>query len=174
MAAKKPVKKLKAKVKAKVAAVKRAVAAKKPKKPQAIPDNYPTMIPFVVLERCGEAIEFFKNVFGGKERMRMGMPDGRVAHAELGFGTSVLMLADVQPGHPVSNARLSLYVNDCDAVYRQAILAGAQGKAEPKDQFYGDRTCRLIDPFGNEWSIMTHFEDVTPEEMKRRMAALGG
>lgn len=164
-------KKLTAKLKSKVKSAKRAVAPKKAKA-KAIPDNYPPLVPVVVLERCAEAIAFYKDVLGAKERLLMPMPDGHIAHAELGFGSAVLMLADVQPGASASNARLTLYVKDCDAVFQKAVAAGAQVKAEPMDQFYGDRTCRVEDPFGNEWTLMTHFEDVSPKEMKRRMAQM--
>jgi PhnB protein len=167
----KKAKKLTAKLKSKVKSAKRTVAPRKAKA-KAIPDNYPQLIPVVVVERCAEAIAFYKNVLGAKERLVMPMPDGRIAHAELGFGGAVLMLGEAQPGFPVSNARLTLYTKDCDAMFQKAVAAGATVKQEPKDQFYGDRSCRVEDAFGNEWTLMTHFEDVSPKEMKRRMAQM--
>src|SRR5262249_1541565 len=137
-----------------------------PKKVKPIPDGYPPLMPTTALERCAEAMEFYKKVFGAKERMRFPMPDGKLGHAEMTFGSSVLMLADANPpAWPASPGRLTLYVKDTDAIYRAAIAAGATSKEEPKDQFYGERTARLVDPFGNEWNVMTHIEDVTPKEM---------
>src|ERR1700704_2000746 len=121
---------------------------------KAIPDGSPPMMPITVLERCGEAIEFYKRVFGAKERLRMPMPDGKLAHAELGFGPSVLMLADVTPMWGATPAKLCLNVKDCDAVYRAAVEGGGRSTQEPVDQFYGDRSARVLDPFGNEWTIM--------------------
>lgn len=172
----KPIVKAKLKAKGKTVATRAKAAAKAAvqKKPKAIPDGYPPLMPFAVLTRAAEAIEFYKNVFGATERMRMPGPEGKVAHAELGFGDSVLMLADAMAGGaPAAPARLCLYVEDVDATHQKAVAAGAQSQQEPKDQFYGDRSCRVTDPFGNEWTIMTHKEDVSPEEMQRRMAAMG-
>lgn len=165
--------KLQAKAKAVATRAKAKVKAAVQKKPKAIPDGYPPLSPIAVMQRAGEAIEFYKNVFGAKERMRMPLPDGKLAHAELGFGPSVLMLADEMGPFKGAPQRLVLYAEDCDAVYQKALAAGAQSNQEPQDQFYGDRSCRVTDPFGNEWTIMTHKEDVSPEEMQRRMAAMG-
>lgn len=167
----KPIVKAKVKAKAKTVATRAKAAVRK--KPKAIPDGYPPLSPIAVMQRAGEAIEFYKNVFGAKERMRMPMPDGKIAHAELGFGPSVLMLADEMGPYKGAPQRLVLYSEDCDAVYQKALAAGAKSNQEPQDQFYGDRSCRVTDPFGNEWTIMTHKEDVSPAEMQRRMEAMG-
>jgi PhnB protein len=171
MAAKKAKKAAKAKKPA-AKAKKPAPKAAGPKKVKAIPDGYPRLMAVSVLNRCGEAIEFYKSVLGAKERMRMPTHDGKVAHAELQFGDSVLMLADEMEGFGVSNPRLCFYVEKCDDVFQQALAAGAISKQEPKTQFYGDRSCRFVDPFGTEWTVMTHVEDVSEEEMQKRMAAM--
>ena len=145
----------------------------KTRKVKPIPDGYPPLMPSMVLERCGEAIDFFKKVFGAKERTRYPMPDGKVGHCELAFGSAVLMLGDsMPPAFPPAPGRMVLYVKDVDATHRVAVGAGARSKEEPKDQFYGERTARVIDPWGNEWYLMTHIEDVSPREMKKRMAAM--
>ena len=163
-AAKKPMKRLAAKARATV----------RKAKVQPIPAGYPRLISVAVTPRCGEAIAFYKSVFGAKERMRMPLPDGSVAHAELTFGDAVLMLADPMPGFPATPTRLSLYTKDCDATYAAAVKAGAKSEQEPTNQFYGDRQARITDPFGNQWSLMTHVEDVSPREMKKRMASMSG
>ena len=126
-----------------------------------------------------DAIEFYKNAFGAKETGRLTMPDGSIGHAELEIGNSKIMIAEeneqwgnLSPqkigGSPVS---LCLYVEDVDAVFAKALQAGATvtGEMEVKDQFYGDRTGSITDPFGHRWSIMTHIEDVSFEEMQKRM-----
>jgi len=149
----------------------KAKAAAKPRKVKPIPDGYPPLCPTMVLERCAEAIDFYKKVFGGKERTRYPMPDGKVAHAELGFGPAVLMLGDAMPpAFPAAPGRMTLYCKDVDATYQAAVAAGASSREEPKDQFYGERTARIVDPFGAEWYLMTHIEDVSPREMQKRMA----
>jgi len=146
-------------------------AKAKARKVKPIPDGYPPLMPTVVLERCGEAMEFFKKVFGAKERTRFPMPDGKVAHAELTFGSAILMLGDAMPPQfPATPGRLTLYTRDVDATYQAAVAAGAASKEEPKDQFYGERTARVVDPWGNDWYLMTHIEDVSPKEMQKRMA----
>jgi PhnB protein len=158
---------------ARKAAAKKPAARKAaaPLKVKAIPDGYPRLMTMAVLRRCGEAIEFYKSVFGAKERMRMPTPDGKVAHCELQFGDSVLMLADETMEFGAIPPRLCLYVERCDDVWNKALAAGGQSRREPKDQFYGDRSATFVDPFGAEWTVMTHVEDVSPEEMERRAAA---
>lgn len=136
-----------------------------------IPKGYPPLMPVTVIARCAEAIAFYKKVFGGRERMRFEMPGGMIAHAELGFGPAVLMMSDPMPGFAEpAPTRLCLYTRNCDAVFAAAVKEGATGKQAPADQFYGDRTATLVDPFGVEWSLMTHIEDVSVREMKKRMA----
>lgn len=149
---------------------------------QPIPDDYPRVCPALCVDGAAAAIDFYKEVFGAVERMRMDAPGGKVGHAELQIGDSVVMLSDEYPemgfvgphhvgGTPVS---LSVYVEDVDATYAKALATGAQSLSEPEDQFYGDRTARLIDPFGHRWGVATRVEDVPPDEMQRRAAAAMG
>lgn len=141
---------------------------------KSIPSEYGSLTPYIVTERCAEAIEYYMHVFGATERMRMPMPDGTIAHAELLVGDSVLMLASGGGDWPPTSSLTCLYVEDCDAVFQRAVDAGAEVIEPLADKFYGDRSGSVIDPFGQRWSIMTHKEDVSPEEMERRMAAMGG
>ena len=147
-----------------------------------VPDGYPRLSPYLVVDGAAKAIEFYVDVLGAKERMRMDGPDGRVGHAELEFGDSVVMLADEFPdmgqrspgtlgGTPVG---LSLYVDDVDGVYARAIAAGATPVEPVEDKFYGDRSGQFDDPFGHRWNVSTHVEDVDPEEMARRAAQFAG
>ena len=151
-------------------------------KKQAIPEGYSTLTPYLNIKGAVEAIEFYKKAFGAKEITRMTMPDGSIAHAEIEIGDSKIMLAEenlqwgnLSPlalgGSPVT---LCLYVEDVDAVFAQALKEGAKVIVgmEVKDQFYGDRAGSLTDPFGHKWSIMTHIEDVSTEEMQKRMDAM--
>jgi PhnB protein len=141
-----------------------------------IPEGYHHVTPYLVIKGAGAAIDYYKRVFGATERMRMDAPGGMVGHAELEIGDSVVMLADEFPeqgfkgprafgGTPVS---LLLYVEDVDDVFRRAIQSGARELKPLADQFYGDRMGTLEDPFGHVWSIATHVEDLSPEEMQRR------
>lgn len=151
-------------------------------KKQAIPEGYSTLTPYLNIKGAVEAIEFYKKAFGAKEITRLTMPDGSIAHAEIEIGDSKIMLAEENPqwgnlgplslgGSPVT---LCLYVEDVDAVFAQALKEGAKVIAgmEVKDQFYGDRAGSLTDPFGHKWSVMTHIEDVSTEEMQKRMDAM--
>ncbi len=140
---------------------------------QAIPSEYGSLTPYIVTPRCAEAIEFYTRVFGANERMRIPMPDGKIGHAELQIGDSVLMLASGGEQWPETSALTCLYVDDCDAVFQRALDAGATVVDELSDKFYGDRSGSVLDPFGQRWSIMTHKEDISPEEMQRRMAEIG-
>lgn len=148
---------------------------------QPIPDGYHTATPYLIIDGAARAIDFYKQAFGATETMRFGGPDGRIGHAEIRIGDSPIMLADEVPqmgyrspqaygGTPVS---LMLYVDDVDAVFARAIAAGGKEVRAVQDQFYGDRSGSLVDPFGHVWTISTHKEDVAPEEMQRRMAAMG-
>jgi len=145
-----------------------------------IPDGYHALTPYLVLKNAAKALEFYRDAFGAEELYRMPMPGGRVAHAEMKVGDSHFMLADESPemGYlgpqepgkvPVS---LLLYVEDVDARFRKAIAAGAVEHRPVENQFYGDRSGTVIDPFGHMWSIATHIEDIPPEEMQRRMAEM--
>ena len=142
---------------------------------KAIPDGYHSIQPYLYIRGAAEAIDFYKKVFGATERMRMPQPDGRIGHAEILFGDSVIMLADEHPekeihspkhfgGSPIS---IMLYVEDCDAVYQQALSAGAKSLREPADQFYGDRMAGVEDPFGFQWWLGTHIKDVSMEELQK-------
>ncbi len=141
---------------------------------QAIPSEYGSLTPYVVTPRCAEAIEFYKQVFGATERMSMPMPDGTIGHAELQLGDSILMLASGGEQWPATSSLTCMYVEDCDAVFQRAVDAGATVLEPLSDKFYGDRAGSVLDPFGQRWSIMTHKEDVSPEEMQKRMEAMGG
>jgi PhnB protein len=148
---------------------------------QPIPDGYPSLSPYLSIDGAGAAIDFYAKVFGAKERMRMPAPDGKIGHAELQIGDSVLMLADPweEGGFLAPRAvgrtsvTLSLYVQDVDAVFERALAAGAKSLRPLENQFYGDRSGQFEDPFGHRWSIATHVEDVSPEEMAKRAAAMG-
>lgn len=144
---------------------------------KAIPDGYHSVTPYLVLDQAAKAIEFYKQVFGATEIVRMPDPGGRIGHAEIKIGNSHVMLSDEFPemgfrgpkslgGAPVT---LMVYVDNADDVFRKAIAAGAQERQAMKDQFYGDRSGQIQDPFGHVWTIATHVEDVTPEEMQRRV-----
>ena len=143
-----------------------------------IPAGYHSVTPYLVLEGAAKAIEFYKQAFDAKELMRMPAPEDKIAHAEIKIGDSPVMLADASDefkgprafgGTPVS---LMIYVEDVDRIFGQALAAGAVQLRPLADQFYGDRTGTLADPFGHVWTVATHVEDVSPEEMKRRMAKM--
>ena len=149
---------------------------------KAIPEGYRSVTPYLIVSGAAKAIEFYKNVFGATEIMRMAAPSGKVGHAEIKIGDSAIMLADEHPemgarspqsigGSPVS---LMLYIEDVDAVFARALGAGAKQLKPVEDKFYGDRSGTLSDPFGHTWTVSTHKEDVPPEEMKRRAAAAFG
>lgn len=149
-------------------------------KVKPIPDAYHRVTPYLVVEGAAKAIEFYTKVFGAKEQMRMPAPGGKIGHAELKIGDSVVMLADANPqmgykspgalgGSPIS---LLLYVENADDSVKRAVAAGAKVVRPVENQFYGDRMGGIEDPFGHQWYVATHVEDVSPEEMKRRMAAM--
>jgi len=147
-------------------------------KVKPIPDDYPQVIPYLTVSGASAAIDFYTSVLGAKERMRMGGPDGKVGHAELEIGTSMIMLADAwpdgnQPAKPGAGSPVTImvYVADVDAVFQKALDAGATAIRKVEDQFYGDRSGSFEDPFGHQWHISSHVEDVPPEEMERRAAA---
>ena len=144
-----------------------------------IPAGYHTVTPYLIINGAARALEFYKSAFGAEERFRMGDPSGRVAHAEIQIGNSMVMLADEQPqmgfkGPPSPGATpvsMHLYVEDVDALAARAIAAGAKVMRPVQDQFYGDRSGTFIDPFGHVWTISTHKEDIPPDEMSRRAQA---
>jgi uncharacterized glyoxalase superfamily protein PhnB len=138
-------------------------------KVKAIPDGYHTLTPFFCVKGAAEAIEFYKKAFGAEERMRMPGPDGSLMHAEIRIGDSVLMLTDaVKEAPTLSSAHV--YVNDVDGFYKRATDAGCRAVAPPTNMPWGDRFARLEDRWGNRWSVATHVEEVSEEEMRRRMA----
>ena len=143
-----------------------------------IPKGYPRVTPYLIVDGASDAIDFYTSVLGATERMRMDAPGGRIGHAELEIGGSVVMLADENPemnargpkafgGSPVS---LMVYVEDVDGVFGRALEAGAKELRPVENQFYGDRLGAFEDPFGHEWNVASHVEDVPPEEMEKRAA----
>jgi PhnB protein len=153
-------------------------------KPSPIPDSYRRVTPSLTVAGAVKALEFYGAVFGATERMRFPGPDGTIAHAEIQIGDSVVIVEDEDPqrgtkapppgGLPGSPASLFIYVEDVDAVIARAVQLGATLQRPAEDQFYGDRDGYIVDPFGHGWTVASHVEDVTPEEMTRRMAELFG
>jgi PhnB protein len=137
-----------------------------------IPPQYGSITPYLVIPNSSQAIEAYKQVFAAEELMRMPTPDGGVGHCELKIGDSILMLSDGGPQHPKTASLTCLYVEDCDAVFARAVAAGWQVIEPLEDKFYGDRSGSVTDPFGQRWSLMTHKEDLSPEEMQARMDKL--
>jgi len=149
---------------------------------KAIPAGHHTASPYLAIRNAARALEFYKNAFGATEIYKLSMPDGRLGHAEIRLGNSVIMMADEFPeyggkapetlgGSPVS---IHLYVEDVDSFFKKAVAGGAKERKPVMDQFYGDRSGQLEDPFGHLWWVATHKEDVAPEEMERRAAEMGG
>jgi PhnB protein len=150
---------------------------------KAIPSGYSSVTPYLIVEGATEAIEFYKQVFGATERMRLPTPGGKIAHAEIQIGDSVVMLAD-QPTGPTTGGLKSpnavegtaviihLYIEDVDSVMEKATKAGAKQVRPVANQFYGDRSGIFTDPFGHLWNVATHVEDLSPDEMEKRMAEL--
>lgn len=148
---------------------------------KAIPDGYHSVTPYLIVKGAARALEFYKKAFNAKELYRLDGPGGKLGHAEIQIGNSRIMLSDEYPemgargpealgGSPVG---LCIYVEDVDALFKQALSAGGKEERPVKDQFYGDRSGTLRDPFGHQWTVATHKEDVSPDEMKRRMASQG-
>jgi PhnB protein len=142
-----------------------------------IPAAYPRVTPYLSIDGAAQAIDFYSRVLGASVRVRMDGPDGKVGHAELEIGSSVIMLADAFPGGTPTPKQLGgspvtimVYVEDVDDTFKRAIDAGATEIAPVQDQFYGDRSGQFQDPFGHRWNVASHVEDVSPEEMERRAA----
>lgn len=151
-----------------------------PSKAKPVPEGYHAVTPYLIVDGAAKALDFYKQVFGAKERMRMPSPGGKVGHAEINIGDSVIMLADE---HPEMGARgpktfgdsptsIVLYVENVDATVKAAVGAGAKILRPIEDKFYGDRSGTIEDPFGHNWHVSTHVEDVSPEELQRRAAAM--
>lgn len=145
-----------------------------------IPEGYPRVSPYLIVDGASEAIEFYKTVLGATERSRMPGPNNTIGHAELQLGDSVVMLADEFPdigarapkafgGSPVT---ISVYVEDVDDCFARALSAGAKSLRDVQNEFYGDRSGQFEDPWGHKWSVASHVEDVPPEEMARRAAEM--
>lgn len=147
-----------------------------------IPEGYYSITPYLHIKDAARAIEFYKQVFGATEVLRMDEPGGRIGHAEIKIGDSHLMLADEHPEMDIrgpqsyggTSVALLLYVEDVDALAERAVAAGAKLLSPLEDKFYGDRMGQLEDPFGHIWAIATHMEDVSPEELQKRVAAMHG
>jgi PhnB protein len=148
---------------------------------RAIPEGYYSLTPYLVCKGAAKAIDFYTKAFGAKEMVRMPGPDGQVMHAEVQIGNSMLMLADENPDQGALSpdtiggtaTSIMFYADDVDAVFKGAVAAGATAVVPPTDMFWGDRMAQVTDPFGHKWAIATHKEDVSPEEMEKRMAAMG-
>jgi PhnB protein len=162
----------------KARAKKPAVKAAKKRAVRPIPAGHPAVSPYLIVDGAARALAFYRKAFGAKELMRHAGPDGRIGHAEIRIGDSIVMLADEHPEVGARSprafggaaVRLHVYVTDVDAIARQAIAAGATVVRPVQDQFYGDRNGTLEDPFGHEWHLSTHIEDVSPAELRRRAA----
>jgi PhnB protein len=148
-----------------------------PTQVKPIPQGFRSVTPYITLRDAARAIDFYKRAFGAQEVMRMDGPNGKVAHAEIRIGDSMIMLGDEMPGmgNPSpetlggTTGGILLYVDNADAVFDRAVSAGAQAEMPVADMFWGDRYGRLKDPFGHSWSVATHKEDVAPAEMQKRM-----
>jgi PhnB protein len=148
-----------------------------------IPEGYHTATPYLAVDDAAEALEYYKKAFGAKERGRMETPDGKIGHAEIQIGDSIVMLSDPLPQAATrtpkelggTSASVFVYVEDVDSFVQKAVDAGATITMEVSDQFWGDRFGTIADPFGHVWSVATHIEDVPPEEMaERAKAAMAG
>jgi PhnB protein len=147
---------------------------------KAIPAGHRTVTPYLAIKNAAKALEFYKKAFGATETYKLMMPDGRLGHAEIRLGDSMIMLSDEFPeyggkapdtlgGSPVS---IHLYVEDVDAFFKKALAAGAKERKPVMDQFYGDRSGQLEDPFGHLWWVATHKEDIAQEELQNRVQAM--
>ena len=149
------------------------------KKVQAIPEGYHSITPYLVIRKAADAIDFYKKAFDAVELYRMAGPDGGIAHAEIRIGDSPIMICDENPQMGAqspqalggSPANLFLYVEDVDAAFRKAVGAGASATMPPEDMFWGDRYGKITDPYGHEWSMATHIEDLSPDELQERARA---
>jgi PhnB protein len=147
----------------------------------AIPAGYHSVTPYLTIKNAVEALEFYKKAFGAAETFRLMMPDGRLGHGEIRLGDSMIMLSDEFPEYDSGTSPkalggysvcIHLYVDDVDAFFKKALVAGATERKPVMDQFYGDRSGQLEDPFGHLWWVATHKEDVSPEELQKRMQAM--
>jgi PhnB protein len=142
-------------------------------KTTTIPEGYHTVTPYLTVQGAADLIEFLKQAFAARERERLTLPDGTIGHAEVTIGDSVFMLGEPKEDCQSMPAAFYLYVDEVDAIYKSALAAGATSAMEPADQFWGDRTATVNDQFGNIWHIATRIEEVSQEEIERRLAAMG-
>ncbi len=140
----------------------------KSKSVKSIPDGFHTVTPFLILDQASRLITFIEQAFNGKTTSLMNTDDGKVMHATVRIGDSEIMVTDSMDRYPAGMAKLYLYVDDVDSTYQQALGAEGTSLREPTDEFYGDRSAGIKDPWGNEWWIAKHIEDVDPKEMKKR------
>jgi PhnB protein len=140
-------------------------------KPKPIPQGYHTATPYLAVQGVPKLITFLKHAFNAEVKERMTTSDGRVSHAEMKIGDSIIMMGEPTGESKSMPGMIYLYLEDTDAAYKRALQAGASSLREPTDMFYGDRNAAVTDPAGNQWWIATHVEDVPPEEMQRRMKA---
>jgi len=147
-----------------------------------IPDGYHTVTPYIIVKGCAAALDWYKRAFGAEERYRCAMPDGRIGHAEIKIGDSIIMLADEMPEWNAKSPQtlggtpfgICLYVLDSDASFQRAVAAGATVERPIADQFYGDRSGTIIDPYGHKWTLSTHKREVSMEEIERHMKSFTG
>jgi PhnB protein len=142
--------------------------------PNPIPPGYHSVTPYLVVADVSKLMNFLTNAFGATERGKLVGPNGSIAHAEMWIGDSIVMMGQPESEERIKRAMLHVYVPDVDATYKQCLAAGGVSAREPQNQFYSDRSAMVLDPCGNEWHVSTHVEDVSPEEMERRMAAQPG
>ena len=148
-------------------------------KVKPVPDGYHTATPYLIVKGAAKALEFYKQAFGAAELERMEMPDGKIAHAEIKIGDSIIMLGDEAPQHGTRSPQslggspcgLYLYVEDVDETFDRAVTAGATVTMAVKDQFYGDRNGSLVDPFGHTWYVATRKENLSMDEIRQRVPA---
>lgn len=139
-----------------------------------VPDGYTAITPYLIVENAAGFLDFLAEAFGAVERRRIPMPQGGIGHAEVEIKGAALMLADaVPPDFPANNTLIHLYVEDVDSAYTRAVRASATTISEPADEFYGDRIARVADPYGNQWFIASHVEDIDTDELMKRLAAMG-
>jgi len=144
------------------------------------PNEIREVFPYLRVRGAAAAIEFYKKAFGAVEQFRLSEPGGRIGHAQLSFGSVTLMLSDEYPEYGIqgpqafggTGSSVHLHVDDVDAMTDQAVASGAKLVMEPKDQFYGERSSKVLDPFGHEWLLGSHIEEVAPEEMQKRFTAM--
>lgn len=145
-----------------------------------VPEGYHSITPYLVVDGGAQAMEYYRKAFEAQELFRMPMPGGKIAHAEMKIGDSPFMLADEQEefkgpkSYGGAAVSLMVYVSDVDRIFKQALAAGGKELRALADQFYGDRSGTLMDPFGHVWTVATHVEDVPPEEMERRAKEMHG